>query len=111
SSFEKSYDSSYDKTRQSSYDKSRESAYEKSGEKASQSSDSISKSYSEANSFDLSNTVSFQVLTPTGWANPVTNTATLSGSVNGGSGNLGVNVAAGVGNQQSNSLAISNTSF
>ncbi|MCH7299571.1 heme utilization protein, partial [Pseudomonas capeferrum] len=60
---------------------------------------------------DLSNTVSFQVLTPTGWANPVTNTATLSGSVNGGSGNLGVNVAAGVGNQQSNSLAISNTSF
>ena len=55
--------------------------------------------------------MSFQVLTPTGWANPVTNTATLSGSVNGGSGNLGVNVAAGVGNQQSNSLAISNTSM
>ncbi|MBH2036378.1 MAG: heme utilization protein, partial [Pseudomonadales bacterium] len=53
----------------------------------------------------------YQVLTPTGWANPVTNTATLSGSVNGGSGNLGVNVAAGVGNQQSNSLAISNQSF
>lgn len=69
------------------------------------------KSYSESSSYDLSNTVSFQVLTPTGWANPVTNTATLSGSVNGGSGNLGVNVAAGVGNQQSNSLAISNTSF
>jgi hypothetical protein len=59
----------------------------------------------------LSNTYSYQVLTPTGWANPVTNTATLNGSVNGGSGNLGVNVAAGVGNQQSNSLAISNNSF
>ncbi|MNS85258.1 hypothetical protein D3C72_1191190 [compost metagenome] len=59
----------------------------------------------------MSNTYSYQVLTPTGWANPVTNTATLSGSVNGGSGNLGVNVAAGVGNQQSNSLAISNQSF
>ncbi|MCX7081353.1 MAG: heme utilization protein [Pseudomonas sp.] len=65
-----------------------------------------SRSFSESSSFDLSNTVSWQVLTPTGWANPVTNTATLSGSVNGGSGNLGVNVASGVGNQQSNSLAI-----
>lgn len=84
---------------------------EKSGEKASESSDSISKSFSEASEYAMSNTVSFQVLTPTGWANPVTNTATLSGSVNGGSGNLGVNVAAGVGNQQSNSLAISNTSM
>jgi len=135
SSFEKAFDSSYDKTRNSSYDKSRdssyeksrdssyekahdssyanasESAYEKSGEKANQSSNDVSKSFSESSSYDLSNTVSFQVLTPTGWANPVTNTATLSGSVNGGSGNLGVNVAAGVGNQQSNSLAISNTSM
>jgi hypothetical protein len=69
------------------------------------------KGYSESNTWDLSNTVSYQILTPNGWANPVTNTATLSGSVNGGSGNLGVNVAAGVGNQQSNSLAISNNSF
>ena len=126
-SFEKAFDSSYDKARQSSYEKSRdssyekahessyanasESAFEKSGEKSSQSSNDVSKSYSESSAYDLSNTVSFQVLTPTGWANPVTNTATLSGSVNGGSGNLGVNVAAGVGNQQSNSLAISNTSF
>ena len=127
SSFEKAFDSSYDKTRQSSYDKSKDSSYtkshdssyenasasafEKSGEKSKQSSNDVSKSYSESSAYDLSNTVSFQVLTPTGWANPVTNTATLSGSVNGGSGNLGVNVAAGVGNQQSNSLAISNTSF
>ncbi|BBU44874.1 heme utilization protein [Pseudomonas monteilii] len=127
SSFEKAFDSSYDKTRESSYDKSKDSSYtkshdssyenasasafEKSGEKSKQSSNDVSKSYSESSAYDLSNTVSFQVLTPTGWANPVTNTATLSGSVNGGSGNLGVNVAAGVGNQQSNSLAISNTSF
>lgn len=119
SSYDRAHDSSYDKSRDSSYDKSRESAwekasasaYEKAGEKASQSSDTISKSYSESSEYALSNTVSFQVLTPTGWANPVTNTATLSGSVNGGSGNLGVNVAAGVGNQQSNSLAISNTSM
>ena len=127
SSFEKAFDSSYDKTRESSYDKSKDSSYtkshdssyenasasdfSKSGEKSKQSSNDVSKSYSESSAYDLSNTVSFQVLTPTGWANPVTNTATLSGSVNGGSGNLGVNVAAGVGNQQSNSLAISNTSF
>ena len=127
SSFEKAFDSNYDKSRESSYDKSKESSYtkshdssyenasasafEKSGEKSKQSSNDVSKSYSESSAYDLSNTVSFQVLTPTGWANPVTNTATLSGSVNGGSGNLGVNVAAGVGNQQSNSLAISNTSF
>ncbi|MNG94317.1 hypothetical protein D3C79_533240 [compost metagenome] len=127
SSFEKAFDSSYDKTHESSYDKTRDSSYtkshdssyesasasefEKSGNKSHESSKDISKTYSESSSYDLSNTVSFQVLTPTGWANPVTNTATLSGSVNGGSGNLGVNVAAGVGNQQSNSLAISNTSF
>ncbi|MGF6149213.1 heme utilization protein [Pseudomonas helvetica] len=65
-----------------------------------------SQSFSESSAFDLSNTVSWQVLTPTGWANPVTNTANLNGSVNGGSGNLGVNVAAGAGNQQSNSLSI-----
>jgi hypothetical protein len=67
--------------------------------------------YSESSSFDLSRTVSYQVLTPDGWKNPVTNTATLSGSVVGSSGNLGVNVASGVGNQQSNSLAISNNSM
>ncbi|MFJ4255854.1 heme utilization protein [Pseudomonas monteilii] len=103
SSFQKSYDSSFEEAYNSSF--------EKSGSKSKESSKDIVKSYSESSSYDLSNTVSFQVLTPTGWANPVTNTATLSGSVNGGSGNLGVNVAAGVGNQQSNSLAISNTSF
>jgi hypothetical protein len=102
---------SYEKANASAWEKASASAYDKAGEKASQSSDSISKSFSESSEYALSNTVSFQVLTPTGWANPVTNTATLSGSVNGGSGNLGVNVAAGVGNQQSNSLAISNTSM
>lgn len=37
---------------------------------------------------------------------PVVNNATLSGSLNGASGNVGVNIAAGGGNQQSNSLAI-----
>ncbi|QFG29871.1 heme utilization protein [Pseudomonas umsongensis] len=127
SSFDKSLDVSYDKSRESSYDKSRDSSfeksfdtsfekanassYDKSGSKSSESEYAKAKSWSESSSYDLSNTYSYQVLTPTGWANPVTNTATLSGSVNGGSGNLGVNVAAGVGNQQSNSLAISNQSF
>lgn len=106
-----STNSSYDKSHDSSFTKSFDSSFDKSGSKASASSKDVTKSYSESSSFDLSNTVSYQVLTPTGWANPVTNTATLSGSVNGGSGNLGVNVAAGVGNQQSNSLAISNQSF
>ena len=36
----------------------------------------------------------------------VTNTATVTGSLNGASGNVGLNVSAGSGNQQSNSLAI-----
>ncbi|MFK8332257.1 heme utilization protein [Pseudomonas sp. BJa5] len=110
-SWEKKNSSSFEKERDSSFEKKFESSFEKSGSKSSESEWEKAKSFSESDSFELSKTVSFQVLTPTGWANPVTNTATLSGSVNGGSGNLGVNVAAGVGNQQSNSLAISNTSM
>ncbi|MGE8064686.1 heme utilization protein [Pseudomonas sp. NPDC089569] len=110
-SHDKTKSSSWDKSYDSSFDKSYDSSFDKSGSKSSSSTKDVDKSYSESSSFDLSNTYSYQVLTPTGWANPVTNTATLSGSVNGGSGNLGVNVAAGVGNQQSNSLAISNQSF
>jgi hypothetical protein len=108
---ERSSDSSFQRSFDKSWEKSSASSFEKSGSKESESSYDKSKSYSESSSFDLSNTYSYQVLTPTGWANPVTNTASLNGSVNGGSGNLGVNVAAGVGNQQSNSLAISNNSF
>ncbi|MFJ3376783.1 heme utilization protein [Pseudomonas sp. NPDC086112] len=108
---QRSSDSSFERSFDKSWESSSASSFEKSGSKESESSYDKSKSYSESSSFDLSNTYSYQVLTPTGWANPVTNTATLNGSVNGGSGNLGVNVAAGVGNQQSNSLAISNNSF
>ncbi len=111
SSFQKAFDASFAKSGSASSEKSASSSSEKSGSKSSESAYDKAKAYTESSSFDLSNTVSYQVLTPTGWANPVTNTATLSGSVNGGSGNLGVNVAAGVGNQQSNSLAISNNSF
>jgi hypothetical protein len=107
----RSSNSSFQRSFDKSWENSSDSSFEKSGSKDSESSYDKSKTFSESSSFDLSNTYSYQVLTPTGWANPVTNTATLNGSVNGGSGNLGVNVAAGVGNQQSNSLAISNNSF
>ncbi|WP_342622265.1 heme utilization protein [Pseudomonas alkylphenolica] len=110
-SWEKKSESSFDKEYNSNFDKSFKSSFEKSGNKSQESEFEKEKKFAESSSFELSNTYSYQVLTPTGWANPVTNTATLSGSVNGGSGNLGVNVAAGVGNQQSNSLAISNQSF
>ena len=98
-------------TYDSSFEKAYDSSYNNSGQSASESHDNVTKSYSESSAYDLSNTISFQVLRPNGWSNVVNNTATLSGSVTGSSGNLGVNVAAGVGNQQSNSLAISNTSY
>ncbi|MDN7139985.1 heme utilization protein [Pseudomonas sp. JQ170] len=103
--------SEFSKSFGSSFEKEFESSFEKSGSQKSESEYEHSKGYAEVSAYNLSNSISFQVLTPTGWANPVTNTAVLAGSVNGGSGNLGVNVAAGVGNQQSNSLAISNTSM
>ena len=56
--------------------------------------------------FDLSSVTTHQVLTPDGWKNPVVNNASMTGSMNGFSGNGGANVSAGVGNQQSNSLSI-----
>ena len=62
--------------------------------------------FKEEGTFTLSGVATYQVLTPTGWKNPVTNTATLSNSMNNFSGNGGVNVSSGVGNQQSNSLSI-----
>ncbi|WP_110972822.1 heme utilization protein [Pseudomonas huaxiensis] len=62
--------------------------------------------FHEEGDFALYGVASYQVLTPTGWANPVTNTASLTNSLNGVSGNIGANVSAGSGNQQSNSLSI-----
>lgn len=62
--------------------------------------------FKESGSFELGGVASYQVLTPTGWANPVTNTASLNNSLNGVSGNVGANVSSGIGNQQSNSLSI-----
>jgi len=56
--------------------------------------------------FGLAGVTTQQVLTPDGWKNPVTNNANVSNVGNSFSGNAGFNNAAGVGNQQSNSLSI-----
>ncbi|MHA3735256.1 heme utilization protein [Pseudomonas sp. Eth.TT006] len=56
--------------------------------------------------FGLAGVTTQQVLTPDGWKNPVTNNANISNVGNSFSGNAGYNNAAGVGNQQSNSLSI-----
>jgi hypothetical protein len=55
----------------------------------------------------LSGITTQQVMTPEGWKPPVTNNASITGSMNSFSGNGGANVSSGVGNQQSNSLSIS----
>ncbi|MCP1644437.1 hypothetical protein J2T41_004075 [Pseudomonas citronellolis] len=62
--------------------------------------------FSESGTIDLRGQATYQVLVPTGWKDPVVNNASINNSLNGVSGNVGVNVAAGVGNQQSNSLSI-----
>lgn len=62
--------------------------------------------FSESGSVDLSGYATYQVLVPSGWKDPVSNVASISGSLNNVSGNVGVNVASGIGNQQSNSLSI-----
>lgn len=62
--------------------------------------------FTEEGSFVLGGVYTYQVLKPNGWANPVVNNATMSNSLNGVSGNVGANVSAGSGNQQSNSLSI-----
>jgi hypothetical protein len=56
--------------------------------------------------FGLAGVTTQQVMTPDGWKNPVTNNAAYSNVGNNFSGNAGFNNAAGVGNQQSNSLSI-----
>lgn len=62
--------------------------------------------FTEEGSFVLGGVYTYQVLKPTGWANPVVNNANMSNSLNGVSGNVGANVSAGSSNQQSNSLSI-----
>ena len=62
--------------------------------------------FTEEGTIELSGVTTQQVLTKDGWKDPVVNFAGMSGSMNGFSGNGGANVAAGVGNQQSNSMSI-----
>lgn len=62
--------------------------------------------FTESGSTELKGQATYQVLVQSGWKDPVTNNATISGSLNNVSGNVGANIAAGVGNQQSNSLSI-----
>lgn len=62
--------------------------------------------FKEQGSIELAGYWTQQVLTKDGWKNPVVNNASMTNSMNGFSGNGGTNVAAGVGNQQSNSLSI-----
>ncbi|WP_085717524.1 heme utilization protein [Pseudomonas sp. B28(2017)] len=56
--------------------------------------------------FGLAGVTTQQVITPDSWKPPVTNNASITGSMNNFSGNGGANVSSGVGNQQSNSLSI-----
>ncbi|MCJ8167755.1 hypothetical protein [Atopomonas sediminilitoris] len=62
--------------------------------------------FAEQGTLELAGSASGRLVVVNGFATPVTNSATLTNSVNGNSGNVGVNIAAGGGNQQSNSLAI-----
>lgn len=58
---------------------------------------------------ELAGATTSQQLVQTGWANPVTNTSSLTNVGNGSSGSLGFNSAAGVGNQQVNVTTISSS--
>jgi len=60
----------------------------------------------EMGTIDLNGVITYQVMTPNGWKNPVVNNASMNNSLNNASGNVGANVAAGVGNQQGNTLSI-----
>lgn len=62
--------------------------------------------FNEEGTLGLKGSVSGYIPVVVGFTGPVTNNATINGSLNNVSGNVGVNVAAGGGNQQSNSLAI-----
>ncbi|HCP55081.1 MULTISPECIES: hypothetical protein [Pseudomonas] len=62
--------------------------------------------FDEAGDITLGGSVTGSIPVVAGFKAPVVNTADLSGSLNRVSGNVGVNIAAGSGNQQSNSLAI-----
>jgi len=62
--------------------------------------------FNEAGTTSLQGSVSGYLPVVTGFSAAVVNNASVTGSLNGASGNIGVNVAAGGGNQQSNSLTM-----
>ena len=62
--------------------------------------------FDEQGSLSLQGSVTGNIPVVAGFSAPVVNNATITGSLNNTSGNVGVNVAAGGGNQQSNSLAV-----
>lgn len=62
--------------------------------------------FNEAGTLALDGTVSGFIPVVAGFNQAVVNNASLNNSLGGASGNVGVNIAAGAGNQQSNSLAI-----
>jgi len=62
--------------------------------------------FNEAGTASLQGSVTGYLPITTGFSAPVVNNASVSNSLNGVSGNVGVNVAAGGGNQQSNSLTM-----
>jgi hypothetical protein len=62
--------------------------------------------FQEAGSTSLAGTVSGSIPVVAGFNTPVVNDARMYNALNDISGNVGVNIAAGGGNQQSNSLAI-----
>lgn len=62
--------------------------------------------FAESGNIDLDGTVTGSIPIVVGFTMPVVNDARLYNALNNVSGNVGVNIAAGVGNQQSNSLAI-----
>lgn len=62
--------------------------------------------FTEQGDIELEGTVSGYLPVVSGFNEAVINTASLNGSLAGVSGNVGINIAAGSGNQQSNSLVI-----
>jgi hypothetical protein len=93
---------SVDKSFEAEYSVSREASASGSAEK--NESHEANSSIEEVGSSSLAATVTFTKSYT--FANPVINSATLSDSLNGSSGNIGVNVASGSGNQQLNTLAV-----
>jgi hypothetical protein len=62
--------------------------------------------FNEAGTIGLEGSITGNIPVVAGFNTAVVNNASLTNSLNGASGNVGVNIAAGGGNQQSNSLAV-----